>query len=138
MSFIAHRTETPLEHVNIKQIYYKKRGRARAVVALNSDADISALLNEYPLSNENGSGKKKKIVMYLAVDWNDSSKENAGKVALTYSRWQYKIVRELLTKTFLRRTSGSLEFFFYCHFRFLIFPQRVAVAFYYRALLFKM
>ena len=53
------------ESVDIAQLYYKKN-RRRTVIQLNSDADISSLLNEYPLTYKNG---KRKMVstMYLSV-----------------------------------------------------------------------
>jgi len=56
--------------VKIDQLFFKKRGRSKAVVAVNSDQDLPAMLNEYPLEYPSGkkkSGRKASIVM--AVDW---------------------------------------------------------------------
>ena len=57
----------------ITQIYYKRSGKSRTVVAINSDQDITALLQEYPMKTQNGRSRGKRAVMVMAVDLVDNS-----------------------------------------------------------------
>lgn len=55
----------------ITQIYYKRAGKSRSVVAINSDRDISALLKEYPMMTNNGRSRGRRAIMIMAVDLRD-------------------------------------------------------------------
>lgn len=61
----------------IKQLYYK-RAHAKGVVKLNSDCDISALLQEYPMRQPSGK-RKRSTCMYLAVDLEEHQEPSQGK-----------------------------------------------------------
>lgn len=65
--YINRRSDTGERRV--KQLYYK-RARGKSVVRLDSDTDISSLLDEYPLRHPNGK-KKSRCIMYLAADMQD-------------------------------------------------------------------
>lgn len=57
----------------ITQIYYKRAGKSRSVVAINSDQDIRPLLQEYPMKTQNGRSRGKRAVMIMAVDIQSTS-----------------------------------------------------------------
>ena len=68
--FLANQFDTRKKDIEIDRIYYKKSGKSRTVVAINGGMDISALLDEYPLTFACGRRKtaqRAKIIM--AVDW---------------------------------------------------------------------
>ena len=68
--FLANQFDTRKKDIKIDSIYYKKSRKSRTVVAVNGDMDISALLDEYPLTFACGrrkTGPRAKIIM--AVDW---------------------------------------------------------------------
>jgi len=56
------------EKVTIKKLFFKKSGKSKALVALENDGDIPALLREYPLT-WSGSGKKRECKLPIAVEW---------------------------------------------------------------------
>lgn len=45
--------------ISIDKLYFKKRGRSKALVVVNGDLDVTSMLREYP-------GFQR---MYMAVDW---------------------------------------------------------------------
>ena len=47
------------KEIVISQLYYKKHGRSKTIVAVNGDLDIGAMLREYP-------GVQ---TIFMAVDW---------------------------------------------------------------------
>ncbi|KAK3747348.1 hypothetical protein QZH41_019688 [Actinostola sp. cb2023] len=56
--------------VEINQLYFKKSGNSKSLVALNSDRDVPAMLQEYPLQYPSGKRKiGRKAVITMAVDW---------------------------------------------------------------------
>lgn len=68
--FLASQFDAREKDIRIDRMYYKKSGKSRTVVVINGDMDISALLDEYPLTFACGrkkSGQRAKIIM--AVDW---------------------------------------------------------------------
>ena len=60
------------EEVEVLQLYCKK-AKAKTVVKINSDTDIPALLNEYPLCYKSGKNRSE-VVMYVAVDFRKAGK----------------------------------------------------------------
>lgn len=52
----------------VSQIYYKKSGKSRKVVAINSDYDISSLLAEYPMITSGSGRRSREAMMIMAVD----------------------------------------------------------------------
>ena len=60
------------KEVSIDKLYFKKRGRSKALVVVNGDMDVTSMLREYP-------GVQR---MYMAVDWNVIV---TGKVLYLYS-----------------------------------------------------
>ena len=78
--YVARLFEKPKEEIQIDNLYYKKSGKSKSIVALKSDADISGMIDEYPLTFP--SGKKKSLsrstLIIMAVDW--SVKKKAGKI----------------------------------------------------------
>jgi len=56
--------------VEINQLYFKKSGNSKSLVALNSDRDVPAMLQEFPLQYPSGKRKiGRKAVITMAVDW---------------------------------------------------------------------
>ena len=51
----------------VKQLFYR-RARGKSIVRLDSESDISALLDEYPLRHPTGKKKSGRCIMYLAAD----------------------------------------------------------------------
>ena len=51
----------------VKQLFYR-RARGKSIVQLDSESDISALLDEYPLRHPTGKKKSGRCIMYLAAD----------------------------------------------------------------------
>ena len=51
----------------MKQLFYR-RARGKSIVRLDSESDISALLDEYPLRHPTGNKKSERCIMYLAAD----------------------------------------------------------------------
>ena len=47
------------KEILINQLYYKKRGRTKAIVAVNGDLDIGSMLREYPGFQ----------TIFMAADW---------------------------------------------------------------------
>ena len=79
--FLASRFDAREKYIRIDRMYYKKSGKSRTVFAINGDMDISALLDEYPLTFACGrkkTGQRAKIIM--AVDWS-LVKKHDGKCA---------------------------------------------------------
>ena len=79
--FLASRFDAREKYIRIDRMYYKKSGKSRTVVAINGDMDISALLDECPLTFACGrkkTGQRAKIIM--AVDWS-LVKKHDGKCA---------------------------------------------------------
>ena len=79
--FLASSLQSLRQDIKIDRIYYKKSGKSKHVVAVNGDMDISALLDEYPLTFACGkrkTGIRCKIIM--AVDWSHV-KRHDGKWA---------------------------------------------------------
>ena len=70
------RQKSPLLRWTICQIYYKKSGKSRKVVAINSDYDIPSLLAEYPMMTLGSGRRSRKPIMIMAVDLS----EPAGSV----------------------------------------------------------
>ena len=62
------RQKSPLLRCAISQIYYKKSGKSRKVVAINSDYDIPSLLAEYPMMTSGSGRRSRKAIMIMAVD----------------------------------------------------------------------
>ena len=54
------------EALTVSQLYFKK-SKSKAVVKMAGDADIPALLKEYPLTYQSGK-RRSEVIMYLAVD----------------------------------------------------------------------
>ena len=81
------------DNVKIDQLYFKKRGKSKAIVAVNSDSDIPSMFNEYPLQYP--SGKKRPGVRHasivMAVDWSFKGKlliiGKIIKVGSLFSEW---------------------------------------------------
>ena len=79
--FLANQFDRRKKDIKIDRIYYKKSGKSRTVVAVNGDMDISALLDEYPLTfacRRRKTGPRAKIIM--AVDWS-LAKRHGGMCA---------------------------------------------------------
>lgn len=51
----------------MKQLFYR-RARGKSIVRLDSESDISTLLDEYPLRHPTGKKKSGRCIMYLAAD----------------------------------------------------------------------
>ena len=51
----------------VKQLFYR-RARGKSIVRLDSESDISVLLDEYPLRHPAGKKKSGRCIMYLAAD----------------------------------------------------------------------
>jgi len=68
---VARYNKLSVDSVKILQMYYKKKGKSKVVVAINGDEDIGALLREYPAPTSwlEGGKKSPEKTMYLAVDW---------------------------------------------------------------------
>lgn len=66
----------------ITQIYYKKAGKSRSVVALTSDQDIPAMLSEYPMTTQNGRPRGKRAIMVLAVDLTSSDVQSVSNTPM--------------------------------------------------------
>ena len=54
----------------VKHLFYR-RARGKSIVRLDSESDISALLDEYPLRHPTGKKKSGRCIMYLAADLED-------------------------------------------------------------------
>ena len=68
--FLASQFDAKEKDIRIDRMYYKKSRKSRTVVVINGDMDISALLDEYPLTFACGrkkSGQRAKIIM--TIDW---------------------------------------------------------------------
>ena len=57
--FLASQFDAREKHIRTDRMYYKKSGKSRTVVAINGDMNISALLDEYPLTF--ACGRKKRV-----------------------------------------------------------------------------
>ena len=65
----------------LKRLYFK-RAKGKAIVRLNGDNDISALLKEYPMTYPSGKKKPGRLTtMYLAVEL-----EKPGKIMLEFTK----------------------------------------------------
>ncbi|KAL9960139.1 hypothetical protein ACROYT_G033550 [Oculina patagonica] len=54
----------------VKQLYYK-RARGKNIVRLDSESDVSSLIDEYPLRHPTGKKKNGRCIMYLAAELED-------------------------------------------------------------------
>ena len=68
-----------LKDMEVSQIYYKKSGKSRTVVAMHSDMDIPDFLAEYPMFTACGKPSKK-AVMVMAVDLVQDRKQTSTRV----------------------------------------------------------
>jgi len=62
------KTDGDEKKVVINNLFYKKSGKSKTLVALQNDSDIPAMLKEYPLTWP-GSGKKRKCTLVIGVNW---------------------------------------------------------------------
>ena len=78
--YINRKSEGREPH-RVKQLYYK-RARSKSIVRLDSESDVSSLIDEYPLRHPTGKKKNGRCIMYLAADLEDINGKRLSDTSL--------------------------------------------------------